>query len=35
MMQMLEAGGLPVLRDDVFRLPDERNPRGYYELKPR
>ena len=32
MLQMLEAGGLPVLRDDVFRPPDERNPRGYYEI---
>ncbi len=33
MMQMLEAGGLPVLRDDAFRPPDERNPRGYYEIE--
>ena len=32
-MQMLEAGGLPVLRDDKFRPADERNPRGYYEIK--
>jgi hypothetical protein len=34
MMQMLEAGGLPVLRDDTYRPADERNPRGYYEIKP-
>jgi hypothetical protein len=33
MMQMLEAGGLPVLRDEAFRPADERNPRGYYETK--
>jgi hypothetical protein len=33
MMQMLEAGGLPVLRDEQFRPADERNPRGYYGLK--
>lgn len=33
MMQMLEAGGLPVLRDDAFRPADERNPRGYYEIE--
>lgn len=33
MMQMPEAGGLPVLRDDAFRPPDERNPRGYYEVE--
>ncbi len=31
MMQMLEAGGLPVLTDGV-RKPDADNPRGYYEL---
>lgn len=31
MMQMLAAGGLPVLRDDA-RPPDAHNPRGYYEL---
>ena len=31
LMQMLEAGGIPPLRDDV-REPDEDNPRGYYEL---
>ena len=33
MMQMLEAGGMPVLVDDV-RRPDEDNPRGYYEYEP-
>ena len=30
MMQMLAAGGLAVLVDDVHRT-DEHNPRGYYE----
>jgi hypothetical protein len=29
-MQMLAAGGLPVLTDGV-RSPDENNPRGFYE----
>jgi len=33
MMQMLAAGGLPVLTDDR-RPPDENNPRGYYEYEP-
>jgi len=33
MMQMLEAGGLSVLRDEQFRPADERNPRGYYEIQ--
>jgi hypothetical protein len=33
MMQMLEAGGLPLLTDNV-RLPDENNPRGYFEFEP-
>jgi uncharacterized protein YcaQ len=33
MMQMLEAGGLPVLVDRV-RAPDADNPRGYYEFEP-
>ena len=33
MMQMLEAGGLPVLRDEAFRPADERNPRDYYEIR--
>lgn len=32
-MQMLEVGGMPVLRDDV-RLPDEHNPKGYLEYAP-
>ncbi len=32
MMQMLEAGGMPVLTDDL-READEDNPRGYYELE--
>lgn len=32
MMQMLDAGGLPVLSDGV-RIADEDNPRGYYELE--
>lgn len=31
-MRMLEAGGCPVLKDDV-REPDEHNPNGYYELE--
>ena len=30
MMQILEAGGMPILKDDV-RKPDEGNPKGYYE----
>src|SRR5579875_1674135 len=32
MMQMLDAGGLPVLTDNI-RKPDEDNPRGYYEFE--
>jgi hypothetical protein len=32
MMQMLHAGGLPLLTDDI-RRPDEDNPRGYCELE--
>lgn len=32
-MQMLRAGGWPLLCDDS-RPPDESNPRGYYEYKP-
>ena len=31
MMQMLAAGGVPVLADDA-RPPDTDNPRGYFEL---
>ena len=33
MMQMLAAGGLPLLVDDQ-RPPDEDNPRGYFEYTP-
>jgi len=33
LMQMLRAGGFPVLTDDV-RLADERNPNGYLEFEP-
>lgn len=33
MMQMLSAGGHPVLTD-AARPPDEDNPRGYYEFEP-
>ncbi len=33
MMQMLEAGGLPALTDNIRRA-DEDNPRGYYEFEP-
>jgi hypothetical protein len=32
MMQILDAGGLPVLTDQI-RRPDEDNPRGYYEFE--
>ncbi|MGB8648513.1 MAG: sulfotransferase domain-containing protein [Anaerolineae bacterium] len=32
MMQMLEAGGIPALKDDI-RRPDEDNPKGYYEFE--
>lgn len=32
LMQMLEAGGVPVLSDAV-RAPDASNPRGYYEFE--
>ena len=32
MMQMLAAGGCPLLTDNV-RNPDESNPRGYFELE--
>ncbi len=32
MMQMLQAGGLPVLTDEV-RSADESNPRGYFEYE--
>lgn len=33
MMQMLDAGGLPLLTDGV-RGPDVDNPRGYFEYEP-
>jgi tetratricopeptide (TPR) repeat protein len=33
LMQMLAAGGWPVLADDL-RLADENNPRGYLEFEP-
>jgi tetratricopeptide (TPR) repeat protein len=33
LMQMLAAGGLPVLSDDL-RQPDEDNPLGYFEYDP-
>ena len=33
MMQMLSAGGLPALTDDL-READESNPRGYFEFEP-
>src|SRR5215472_13543471 len=32
-MQMLAAGGIPVLSDGM-RQPDSDNPRGYYEWEP-
>jgi hypothetical protein len=32
LMQMLEAGGIPILKDDI-READEDNPRGYYEFE--
>lgn len=32
MMSMLEAGGIPILTDNL-RAPDEDNPKGYYELE--
>lgn len=32
MMQMLDAGGMPVLTDQI-RQPDDDNPRGYYEFE--
>ena len=33
MMQMLAAGGMPILADDL-RPPDPDNPRGYFEFDP-
>ena len=32
MMQILEAGGLPILKDDI-RQADADNPKGYYEFE--
>ena len=32
MMQMLEAGGLPIVKDDI-RAADADNPKGYYEFE--
>jgi hypothetical protein len=32
MMKMLEAGGMPILTDDI-RTADEDNPKGYYEFE--
>jgi hypothetical protein len=32
MMQLLHAGGMPVATDEL-RLPDEDNPKGYFELE--
>lgn len=32
MMQMLEAGGMPIMTDNI-RKPDVDNPRGYYEFE--
>jgi hypothetical protein len=33
MMKMLDAGGFPLLTDNI-RAADEHNPKGYYELEP-
>jgi hypothetical protein len=33
LMQILEAGGLPMAFDTASRPPDDNNPRGYYELE--
>ena len=33
MMQMLEAGGVPVMYDHKSRPADTNNPKGYYELE--
>ncbi len=32
MMQMLEAGGITILKDNI-RTPDDDNPKGYYEFE--
>jgi len=33
LMQILQAGGIPIVYDDKLRPPDENNPKGYYELE--
>ncbi len=33
MMQLLQAGGMEILQDEL-RLPDESNPKGYFEFEP-
>jgi len=33
LMQILEAGGLPMAFDTDSRPPDDNNPRGYFELE--
>ena len=33
MMRMLEAGGMPVITDNL-RTADDDNPRGYFEFEP-
>lgn len=33
MMQMIDAGGIPALTDEI-RKADEDNPKGYYEFEP-
>ena len=33
LMRILEAGGVPVLTDNI-RTPDYYNPKGYYEYEP-
>jgi hypothetical protein len=32
MMKMLEAGGVPIVQDHI-RVPNEDNPKGYYEFE--
>jgi len=33
MMQMIDKGGIPALKDEI-RVADEDNPKGYYEFEP-
>ena len=33
LMQILQAGGLPMAFDMASRPPDDNNPRGYFELE--